>query len=256
MDAKSVISCIPYFRSTAGESGLLELPQAETVTGFGKDLLASAVAFDNAMHSMDTLNRWLIDAKGRYRLDAKSIPLAEVRNWMITEDEIVHETREHFSVIAVSVEAGQREVRRWTQPLLKDASRGLHGFITQKHASILHFLVQAKVEPGNFDVVDLAPTISRSNVDFLRGRTSGIPFLDRLLAAPPEEVRYSVIQSEEGGRFFQMENHNTIIEIDKSDALDLPDHYTWMTLGQLLQFLERGSLSVDARTLLSCLSWI
>ena len=150
MDAKSVISCIPYFRSTAPESGPLEDAQAESVTGFGKDLLASAVAFDNAMHSMDTLNQWLIDAKGRYRLRAKTIALDDVRNWMITEDEIVHETREHFSVIAVSVEAGQREVKRWTQPLIKDASRGLHGFITQKHASILHFLVQAKVEPGNF----------------------------------------------------------------------------------------------------------
>jgi oxidase EvaA len=105
-------------------------------------------------------------------------------------------------------------------------------------------------------VVDLAPTISRSNIELRSERTDEVPFLDRFLSARPEEVRYSVIQSEEGGRFYQLENRNTILELSEDDELEIPDHYTWMTLGQLLEFLAQGRLSVDARTLLACASWI
>jgi oxidase EvaA len=209
-----------------------------------------------AVNSMDTLEEWLGSMKARYQLQVESISLRDVRNWEITEDEIVHESRKYFSVIAVAVKAGKREVAQWTQPLLKDAAIGLHGFITQKHGGLLHFLVQAKVEPGNLDGVDLAPTVSRSNIEFHRERPDKVPFLDRFLAARSEEIRYSVVQSEEGGRFFQLENQNTILELDEGDLLELPEHFSWMTLGQLFEFLKQGHLSVDARTLLSCASLI
>jgi oxidase EvaA len=208
------------------------------------------------MHSMDALLAWVKEMKARYELSVESIPLAEVRNWEITESEVVHESHEHFSVIAVAVEAGNREVARWTQPLLQDAAPGLHGFITQKHAGLLHFLVQAKVEPGNIDVVDLAPTVSCSNVELRRGRPDAPPFLDYFFEARPDEIRYSVIQSEEGGRFFQLENRNTILELEESTPLEVPHNFRWMSLGQLLELLRHGYLSVDARTLLSCLSWV
>ena len=204
---------------------------------------------------MNGLLAWITEMKTRFELRAEAIPLGEVSNWRITERKIVHESGNYFSVIAVAVEAVKREVSRWTQPLLMDSTRGLHGFITQKHGGVLHFLVQAKVEPGNIDVVDLAPTVSLSNIELKRESANEFPFLDRFLEARPDEIRYSVIQSEEGGRFFQLENRNTILEIDADEVLDVPDYFTWMTLAQLLEFLKHGYLSVDARTLLSCVSW-
>lgn len=252
MDARSVISCIPYVDR---EPRAADSPEARALEGFEKDLLASVYAESSAMHSMDALLAWITEMKTRFELRAETIPLADVGNWKITESEIVHESRRYFSVIAVAVEAGKREVARWTQPLLMDATTGLHGFITQKHGGLLHFLVQAKVEPGNVDVVDLAPTVSLSNIEHKRERSSEYPFLDRFLELDVDEIRYSVIQSEEGGRFFHMENRNTILELDADEVLDVPEHFTWMTLGQLLELLKHGYLSVDARTLLSCASW-
>jgi oxidase EvaA len=72
----------------------------------------------------------------------------------------------------------------------------------------------------------------------------------------PARVRYSARQSEEGGRFFHLENENTILELEANEVLELPEHYTWMTLAQLLEFLKVGYLSVDARTLLACASLV
>lgn len=253
MDARSVISCIPYFDP---EDGVADLPEIRALEGFEKSLFDSLSGASDTLHSMKLLEAWLTDMKARYQLRVESIPLAEVENWSIGESEIVHESRAHFSVIAVAVEAGKREVARWTQPLLRDAAPGLHGFITQQHAGRLHFLVQAKVEPGNFDVVDLAPTVSRSNIEQYRENPGEVPFLERFLDPRPGEIRYSAMQSEEGGRFYQLENRNVILELDADVALDLPEHFSWMSLGQLLEFLKLGRLSVDARTLLSCASLI
>ena len=254
MDARSVISCIPYFDR---EHGAADLSEARALEGFEKALLDSLWVGDSGtLHSLKALLAWLTKMKARYQLRVQSIPLSEVKNWSIGESEIAHESGAHFSVIAVAVEAGKREVARWTQPLLRDPAPGLHGFITQQHAGLLHFLVQAKVEPGNLDAVDLAPTVSRSNIEQYRENPGDVPFLDRFFDPRPDEIRYSVLQSEEGGRFYQLENRNMILELDAGIALDLPEHFIWMSLGQLLEFLKLGHLSVDARTLLSCASLI
>ena len=248
MDARSVISCIPY----EAPASPLDL---EPRRGFARDLLDSLHAGSGARHGMDELLGWLTEMKVRYPLDVESIPLSETRRWVIGDAEIAHESGDYFSVIAVDVEAEGREVSHWTQPLIRDASTGLHGFVTQKHGGLLHFLVQAKVEPGNLDGIALAPTVSCANVEARRKAASPRPFLDRFLDAPPEEVRYSVVQSEEGGRFYHLQNRNTLLEVAPDAAIDAPDHFVWMTLGQLLEFLRFGHLSIDARTLLACASW-
>ena len=59
----------------------------------------------------------------------------------------------YFSVIGVKVTAGTREVTHWMQPLLKDSNIGLLAFVCQEINGVLHFLVQAKVEPGNLDII-------------------------------------------------------------------------------------------------------
>jgi oxidase EvaA len=253
MDARSVISCVPFSDSS---SPLAELPEANALSGFAADLLDSIDPTANAVSTTAFLREWIADMKRRFMLRTTSIPLAEVEHWTITEDEIRHDSEAHFSVIAVDVSAGSREVSRWTQPLLEDAAAGLHGFITQKHNGTLHFLVQAKVEPGNLDVIDLAPTVSRSNIELRRQRGEDCPFLAYFFDPEPARVRYSARQSEEGGRFFHLENENTILELEANEVLELPEHYTWMTLAQLLEFLKVGYLSVDARTLLACASLV
>jgi oxidase EvaA len=252
MDARSVLSCVPY--AVQGADGIPP-EEARLTQGFGRTLLESIHAGENAMHSMHSLDAWLGRMRTRYELEIERIPLSAVEHWETTGTEIVHDSREHFSVIAVAVEAGNREVAHWTQPLLKDASPGLHGFITQKHAGMLHFLVQAKVEPGNLDVVDLAPTVSCANVEIRRRRSDLPPFLTYFLEAQEHQIRFSSIQSEEGGRFFQLENRNTILELAEGVALDIPEHFVWMSLSQLMEMSRLGNLSIDARTLLASLKW-
>ena len=177
-----------------------------------------------------------------------------MQEWVRYEDTISHSDGKYFSIIAFRIEADNREVPTWTQPLIKPHEKGIIAFIVKKINNVLHLLVQAKVEPGNFDVVEMAPT-----VQCLTGSYHDVPpndrppFLDYVLNAKPEQIWYSALQSEEGGRFFREQNLNLIIEADELLDIQTPYGYIWMTINQIKEFIKYNNfVNVQARCLSSC----
>lgn len=256
MDARSVLSCIPLVdqESQAMYAGLRRedahiTPRQDE---YAQQLVRSLVEVENAEHSLETLVSWFTELKTLYELRVERVPLKDLPRWSRDSHRIAHSSGAHFSVLAVSVEAGSREVSRWSQPLVADPCRGLIGFVLQQRRGLLHFLVQAKVEPGNIDVVEMAPTVSCANVRQRRQQGTTPPFLDVFLNATAEQLRYSSVQSEEGGRFFHFENRYMSVQIDAGETLDLPKNYAWMTLGQLLDLARHGYLNIETRSLLAC----
>ncbi|RKY32719.1 MAG: hypothetical protein DRP74_01905 [Candidatus Omnitrophota bacterium] len=260
MDARSVLSCAPFADGNPRQHyEFLRHPEREKIfpyrldDDFLNDLLVSMTEETRAHNSMDRIISWFTELKTKYELQVKEIPLKNVSQWMRTETEIRHVSKDFFSVIAVLVNAGSREVTRWTQPLLKSSSYGLIGFVTKPIKGVLHFLIQAKVEPGNFDVVEMAPTVSCSNVERRFKEPDAPPFLNIFENAAPEQIKYSVIQSEEGGRFFHFQNKCMVVKIDESTDLEIPQNYIWMTLGQMMELVKRSYFNIEARSLLTCI---
>ena len=120
----------------------------------------------------------------------------------------------------------------------------------------MHFLIQAKVEPGSFDIIDLAPTVSCSNYLKVLKSTEKPPFLQYFDDPATEQVLLSAIQSEEGGRFFHFQNINMIIRVDEDEITDIPDNFKWLTLAQLMKLIRFGLLNIESRSLISALSLI
>jgi dTDP-4-dehydro-6-deoxy-alpha-D-glucopyranose 2,3-dehydratase len=230
-----------------------ELLKVDNMVNMDARSILSSISLSDkeGYHDCDGIISWVSELKTKYKLNVAKIPLRDVSNWICTEKEIIHESKRFFSVIAVSVKAQNREVARWTQPIVKSPSNGLLGFITKKMNNVLHFLVQAKVEPGNFDIIDLAPTVSCSEVKLRMKETLNPPFLDLFMNADPKQIRYSADQSEEGGRFFHFQNKNIVIEIDAATNLEIPENFIWMTLGQIQNLLKHGYFNMDARSILS-----
>ena len=145
----------------------------------------------------------------------------------------------------------------WCQPLVQPMQQGLCAFVVRKIEGIYHFLVQAKLECGNYDVMELAPTVQclTGNVYNVKDEKRP-PFTEYVLNAKPEQIRYDVLQSEEGGRFFREQNRNMIVEAGKDLPQELPEQYTWMTLHQINYFLKFNNyLNIQARSILSALKY-
>ena len=155
------------------------------------------------------------------------------------------------------VKIDNREVTQWTQPLMEPAQEGLIVFIVKKFNDVYHFLVQAKVECGNLDILEIAPTVQCLTGNYRDTQKGTLPFLEYVLNVKPHQIKFDTFQSEEGGRFFQEQNRNLIIEAEDDFDKEVPENYIWMTLGQLKLFLKFNNyLNIQARSLISAIDFI
>lgn len=237
MDTRTVISGIPL-----KVDDRVELPNV-----WCSSMLQNATP----LHKMTEILSWLTSLKCKYELNVTPIPLSEVEHWRTTDLAIEHEDGRFFKVIAAQVEINNREVKTWCQPLVAPVQQGLTAFVIKKINGTYHFLVQGKVEPGNFDIVEMAPTV-QCITDNYTGKNNQ-PFVEYVLQARKEQIRVDTLQSEEGGRFYQEQNRNLIIEADEQFPVDnLPENYIWVSFQQLMLFLHFNNyLNIQSRSLIS-----
>jgi dTDP-4-dehydro-6-deoxy-alpha-D-glucopyranose 2,3-dehydratase len=247
MDSRTVLACIPFDAPNGGPRGAARGPYRESL------LRSFSAGQQQSLHSTGEILSWLTDAKSRHELIQRTVPLREVKHWYRTPDEIGHEMGKYFRVIAADVSASNREVTRWTQPLLAPVEQGRVAFLARPVNGVLHLLMQAKTEAGVFDFTELAPT-----VQCMPGNTEDLPvqrrprYLDVLLGTDPAGIRYDVVQSEEGGRFYHADNRYQIVEVGEDFPLDVPDEYRWMTVRQVTELLQHSNyVNIQARSLLA-----
>lgn len=259
MDSRTVISCIKF--GSYSEHSLKLLDRVKRMSGVHSSkpdsFLYSVLSSENHLHDLQDIIQWITSLKFKYELNVTPIGISEMRQWEYDGNTIKHEYGKYFDVIGVRVEIGNREVISWDQPMVRSAQEGLMGFVVKKINGIYHFLVQAKLESGNFDVIEMAPTVQCLTGNYRKGKNEyTIPYLETVLDAPKDKIWYSSYQSEEGGRFFQEQNLNIIVEVGDEFPIEVEDNYCWMTLNQMLSFVTYNNyLNIAARSLLSAISF-
>jgi oxidase EvaA len=227
MNARSVLSCVPYEDTAPGAL----LPDTELLS-------------------------WFTSERARHDVQAERIPLASVQGWKHGGEAIEREDGRCFRVVAVSVRAGSRETVRWDQPLIEPVSTGICAFLVHEFGGVPHVLVQARAEGGFLETVELGPTVQCTAGGPVELPDAGPPpFLDAVLGAPPSRVRCAAVQSEEGGRFLHARSRYLVVDADPAvAAADPPPGYAWATPAQLRSLTRHNHyLTMEARTLLACL---
>ncbi|NOU59226.1 NDP-hexose 2,3-dehydratase family protein [Marinifilum caeruleilacunae] len=259
MDTRTVISCIKFGNYSESTLRLLSVFQNHNklLTSKSESFLYSVLSATNHLHDTQDIIQWISALKFKYELEVSKIGISEMTCWNYDGDTIHHEDNKYFDVIGVNVQIGNREVVAWDQPMVRSAQEGVMGFLVKKINGIYHFLVQAKLESGNFDIVEMAPTVQCLTGNYRTGENEySIPYLEYFLGAKTENIWYSTHQSEEGGRFFQEQNLNLIVEVGDEFPIDVEENYCWMTLNQMLSFVTYNNyLNIAARSLLSAISF-
>ena len=239
MDTRTVLSCMP-FQFT--QNHLSHLRSASV-----KELIAENSLFSNtSVNSNEFILNWLTKKKLECDILVESIPLIELKKWNINMNEISHEDKKFFSVIGVNVSIENREVTRWSQPMIKPSDKGLIGLGYCLIDSVPHFLVRAKFEIGSFDKIEFAPSIQTSFSN-LGSDDNWVLELFRT-----GKKVFSVFQSEEGGRFYHEENLNELYEIPFVELDKYDSNFQWMTYRQIHQLMRfSGLVNIQLRTILS-----
>lgn len=251
MDTRTVLSGIDFTDYISPMTASL------SISDFGRGMIKSAQT-TSGVYTMRQLLSWLTGLKAKYDLIVTGKPIDKLQGWYRSETEIANNDGKFFRVIGVKVSISNREVTSWCQPLVQPMQQGICAFIIKKKGGVWHFLVQAKMECGNYDVLELAPTVQSLTDNFRAYSGSGrADFTDYVLEAPRDRVIYDVLQSEEGGRFYREQNRNMIVVADDNFPKELPERYRWMTLGQIFRFLKFNNyINIQARSLLSAINYM
>ncbi len=244
---------------TLGQLGEL-LHQDNLVNMDARTVLASAPMTHperQALWSDPDLLAWFTAERARNDVNARRIPLRRVADWLRDDHCIHHADNRFFRVVAVAVEGAEREVASWTQPLFEPVRPGVVAFAYRSFEGVPHVLVEARVEGGFLDTAELGPTVQCGPTNYAELPTAHRPpFLDLMLDAPANRIRYAAVHSEEGGRFLNAESRYLIVETDESTTpTEARPGFQWITPGQLNWLAGHSRyVNVQARTLLAVLN--
>jgi len=255
MDTRTVLSGLRF-------AGLLDdalcVPVDWELPEFSHELFRSE-SVRSGVNSIDQILHNLSELKSRYELVVDKIPLKKVSaDWRVTATEIVRADRRYFRVLGVDVTIANREVATWCQPIVEPMQEGLCVLFAKRISGVLHFLLQAKVECGNFDVVEFAPTIQCLTGDY-KNPVGYVPrFVDDFLRGSCiEKVVFDTRQSEEGGRFYHEQNRNVVALVNDEIPSQPPENFLWLTLGQIKEFLRYNNyLNIQVRSLIAALNYV
>jgi len=181
-----------------------------------------------------------------------------VDKWHIDEDtgNIVHESGRFFTITGLKVRHRWKfQEVEWDQPIIDQPEIGILGLLAKKINGVLHFCLNAKEEPGNINLMQLAPTVQATYSNYTQVHGGNPPhFIDLFLDPPKDRVLFSRLQTQDGGRFLFKSNKNMIVMMGEDEPDDLPEGFVWLTLRQISDLMKRDNLvNFCARSVLSCL---
>ena len=196
---------------------------------------------------------WLNDIRERTKLEREEIPLKEVQGWELEAGVVRPTNGNYFQVAGVHTKAKEREVSSWSQPLLKHEGMGLTAFLSMQKDGVNHYLVNAKVQAGNAHKVELSPTVAIFDYLGRKDRYDSYPFIDQVLDSSAT-IRFSTIQSEEGGRFWNLRARHMVVDTTEEKLGRLPENYRWMSLWEMKELMKTPAVvSSEIRSLVSML---
>ena len=201
---------------------------------------------------------WLSAAKSMHSMEVQLCDIRNLESWDFigSKERLAHASGRFFSIIGISTRKIDRNIEtNWNQPIVHQPEIGLLGLALRFTESGLQFLVQAKSEPGNINSVQISPTIqaTESNIDCVHGQES-IPFVELFIERSENQVIADVLQSEQGGRFFQKRNRNMIIDVTGIEIAFDSRLYMWIDQKTLYNLLGMDNIiNMDLRSVLSCI---
>jgi oxidase EvaA len=226
-------------------------------------MLSVATLFINSsfaqsgIHSNEYIITWLNNLLSTVNVNIKKVSLEDTQ-WFYDDSlgQIVNKNHSFFQISGI--QETKYDGNFIEQPIIIQDEIGYLGFICKEINGVLHFLVQAKIEPGNFKAIQLSTTIQATYSNFMQKHGGAKPpFLDYFVNAKSSSIVVDQLQSEQGTRYFKKRNRNFIVLADKNENIEEGERHIWMTLGQIKELLkEDNMISMNCRSVISCLPLI
>ena len=181
------------------------------------------------------ISKWLNNQRKKQFLIVKKIDLSKLTNWVYGKKEIYHKSKKFFKISGIRIESNFYDQKKWDQPIIVQNEIGILGII--KNIKTNKYLLQAKVEPGNINKIQISPTVqaTRSNYSRIHGGKT-IPFLKYF----KKKNRNFSLQTEQALRYYNKKNSNIITFVSKK--IDSDEKFRWFSKAEILMSLKNKNL--------------
>jgi len=170
------------------------------------------------LNSVSECRSWiarLIDEGGYV---VSRIPLNEVDKWGYDSKRTIyhHETRKFFTIRGLDFKNQLAHHKHWQQPIVDQPEQGILGYAITHINDVPHYLIQAKLEPGNPGLLQISPTLQATRSNLTRVHSGNSPkYMKFFVESDPKLVRelVSVPLSETASRFLGKKNFNTVVDL-------------------------------------------
>lgn len=208
---------------------------------------------DQGLHSMNEILDWIEERNRTVRVRIDKTILKPDGFWYYSEEsgKIQNRNQSFFSISGFQ-EVAEDKIHL-QQPVILQNEIGYLGILCKKIDGVLHLLMQAKIEPGNINKIQISPTIQATKSNFTQKHGgSKPPYLNYFINAERYRIIYDQIQSEQSSRFYKKRNRNIMIEVNPDTEIEVLPSHMWMTLGQIKTLMNIENLvNMDTRTVLS-----
>lgn len=210
---------------------------------------------DGRVYDTPAIMDWIRELNENTHVEVKPCSIRESDFWFYDEyqGEVLNRKSSFFSVVGMRQFDGKEFIKE--QPVIVQPEIGYLGIICTKIDGVLHFLMQAKIEPGNVNCIQISPTIQATKSNFLRAHGGKLPlYFTYFENSGKYEILYDQVQSEQASRFYKKRNRNIIICVNE----DIEPHpnFRFMTLKQIHELMKVDNLvNMDSRTVLSGLAF-
>src|SRR5260370_9088161 len=173
----------------------------------------SAATVHGAMLRTEDFKAWFAERGRANDFRVGRVPFGEVDGWSFEKStgNLVHRSGRFFTIEGLHVTVDDGRHSEWYQPIIKQSEVGILGILVKEFGGVLHCLMQAKMEPGNPNLLQLSPTVQATRSNYTKvHRGADVKYLNYFIR--PERVIADVLQSEHGAWFYRKSNRNMIVE--------------------------------------------
>ena len=201
---------------------------------------------------MNDTQLWFDDLKKLFNCAIFEIPFELMDQWYFDDSDtnLRHQSGKFFSIEGIRVITNYGETQEWEQPIINQPELGILGILTKVIDGERKYLMQAKMEPGNINILQLSPTVQATESNYKRAhKGKKTIYLEYFLDQSDSVVIFDQLQTEQGGRFYKKRNRNMLVEIKKD--IDVYDNYRWMNLDEIgALFSMDNFVNMDSRSVL------
>jgi len=191
-----------------------------------------------------TLN-WYNQVRRTDRSKVKPIHLEKMNKWKYNKSTgvISHVSKQFFRVEGKRITNAKREIEQWDQPVLTQVGYkgGIIGLVRCNIKKVPHYLIDAKYEPGNYNDIQLSPSLqgTYSNINRVHlGERNRV--LKKFFIKNAVTIRKFWV-TEDGGRLFKKRNLHWIVQY-KGKASIPGKRYKWLTLWEIDKLIKLGPI--------------